>query len=936
MSVRVVAVVVSNDEPQYLQSALAALANQSFRVERTLVVDSSSNPEVDEVLNSFVSSSSHNAVLQIKESASFAELAATGIKQALQGYESIDDIAIWLLHDDSAPEVHALAELVRALELSPLVAIASPKQVSFENPKLIEQMGLTVTKSLKPFSLVTNELDQKQFDSMSDVLAVTSSAMLIRATSWADLGGYSLDAPELAADIDLGIRARHNGNRVIVVPTARVRHAQLTLSGKRKKKWLGGSVKYGIAKATNHLRLSHSPLLLAFLYWLALPAYSAIQVLWLLLVKRPDRILFTLKANLWAFFTIRARLRDRHGFQVKKFAQLFATREQVKAKARLAFEYAEQKLKLDSFGSSATPLRSNLGFAASGGLWWMFALIAISWQFLPLGESVNGGFALPLSDSWLQLFSNTGASFQSVGLGLAAPSDPFNWILLAIGSLTFWAPNLALSGLLLLAKALAFAGAWRLISLVTARGSLKSILALVYAFWPALTVSQNEGNFPAVIFSIALPWFIFSLARAARIGATTSVRSSEQAWSWIAVSGLLFAVVTLSAPSSLLALAVIGFVFAVIAYKRVGSLLFIALPTAALVLPYWLFQILGNDNWLGILADPTIAIPVEKKILLDQVIGGDHLLGWAALGFLGLAILSLLSKAKGILLAWFIAFVAFANLIFISGVSFTGGGVGSIFVDPTLTVQNSTAPALMLLVLAVLVAMALWLESLTRNGIRALVVGVAGLAVVGPLAVSSALSVSEVSFGQARNIPAIVTAEAAAGSPLKLLVITSDEDMHFRAEVIWPDGVRLDTISTAYRLSALNSGTLKDSPEQDLIADLVATLVSANGKNLTDSFKKSGIGYVVVPHRDGNGDLGVALNSVPQLEEVGVTEFGQLWRVREVSVQGKMELPLWSITKGVQLGVLVGFMLLALPTSRGRKKQTQLSPVESFNTEESE
>ncbi|NBR77873.1 MAG: glycosyltransferase, partial [Microbacteriaceae bacterium] len=145
------AVVVSNDEPQYLQSALAALANQSFRVERTLVVDSSSNPEIDEVLSIFVSSSSHNAVLQIKESASFAELAATGIKQALQGYDSIDEIAIWLLHDDSAPEVHALAELVRALELSPLVAIASPKQVSFENPKLIEQMGLTVTKSLKPF-----------------------------------------------------------------------------------------------------------------------------------------------------------------------------------------------------------------------------------------------------------------------------------------------------------------------------------------------------------------------------------------------------------------------------------------------------------------------------------------------------------------------------------------------------------------------------------------------------------------------------------------------------------------------------------------------------------------------------------------------------------------------------------------------------------------
>lgn len=936
MSVRVVAVVVSNDEPQYLKSALTALENQSFRVERTLVVDSSTNPEVEKVLNNFVSSSSRNAVLQIEESASFAELAATGIKQALQGFESIDDIGIWLLHDDCAPEVHALAELVRALELSPLVAIASPKQVSFENPKLIEQMGLTVTKTLKPFSLVTNELDQKQFDSMSDVLAVTSNAMLIRATSWAELGGFSLDAPELASDIDLGIRARHNGNRVIVVPTARVRHAQLTLSGKRRKKWLGGSVKYGIAKAANHLRLSHSPLLFAFLYWLALPAYSVIQVLWLLLVKRPDRILFTLKANLWAFFTVRARLRDRHGYSLKMFAPLFASSEQVKAKARLAFEYAEQKLKLESFSSSSTPLRPNLGFAASGGLWWMFGLVVISWQFLPMGESITGGFALPLSDSWLQLFSNTGASYQSIGLGLAAPSDPFNWLLLAIGSITFWAPNLALSALLIAAKALAFAGAWRVVSLATARGSLRSILALTYAFWPALTVAQNEGNIPAVVFSIALPWFVFSFARAARLGATSSVRSAEQAWSWIAVSGLLCAVVVVSAPSALLALVLMGIVFAVVSYKRVGSLLFVALPTAALVLPYWVFQVLGNKNWLGVLADPTASVARSKSNLMNEILGGDHIFGWVAIGLVALALLSLLSKAKGVFLAWLIALVAFANFIFISGVSFPGGGVGSIFVDHALTVQNSTTPSLMLFALSLLVAITLWLESLTRNGFRSLIISAVGLAVVAPLALSACLSVSSVSFGQARNIPAIVTAQAAAGSPLKLLVITSDRDMHFRAEIIWPDGVRLDTISSAYRLSALNTGTLEDSPEQEMIADLVANLVSANGKNLVESFKQSEIGYVVVPDRDGNGDLGVALNSVPQLEEVGLTEFGQLWRVREVSASQKTELPLWSVTKNVQLGVLIGFMLLALPTSRGRKKQNQLSPVDSFSSEESE
>ena len=311
MSMRVVAVVVSNGQPSYLQKNLEALEKQSFRIERTLIVDSSKSNETTELLDAFVSQSNKHAVLAIQEKATFAELSALAIKQSLVGLENLDEIAIWLIHDDSIPEVHALAELVRALELSPLVAIASPKQVGYENQKLIVQQGLTVTKSMRPFSLVNNELDQKQHDWMSDVLAVSSNGMLIRANVWAELGGFSLVAPELAADIDLGIRTRQLGFRVVVVPTSRVRHAELSLHGKRDKKWLGGSVKFALAKATNHLRLSHFPLFVSFLYWLSLPLLSVIQVAALLLVKRPDRIFFTLRANLWAFFTVRARLRDR-------------------------------------------------------------------------------------------------------------------------------------------------------------------------------------------------------------------------------------------------------------------------------------------------------------------------------------------------------------------------------------------------------------------------------------------------------------------------------------------------------------------------------------------------------------------------------------------------------------------------------------------------
>ena len=942
MSMRVVAVVVSNGQPLYLQKNLEALEKQSFRIERTLVVDSSNTNETTELLDSFIAQSNKHAVLAIQEKANFAELSALGIKQVLEGLENLDDIAIWLIHDDSIPEVHALAELVRALELSPLVAIASPKQVGHENQKLIVQQGLTVTRSVKPFSLVNNELDQKQYDWMSDVLAVTSNAMLIRANVWAELGGFSLVAPELAADIDLGIRTHQLGFRVVVVPTARVRHAELSLHGKRDKKWLGGSVKFAMAKATNHLRLAHLPLFVSFLYWLALPALSVIQVAALLLMKRPDRILFTLRANLWAFFTVRARLRDRHRAKLRSLRPLFATSAQVKSRSRLALELEEQKTNLANF-QEAPATRTNVvqrSFAASGGLWVMLGLLVLSFQYFPLERAVKGGFALPLSDSWLQLFANTGASYQFAGLGLAAPSDPFTWVLLFIGSLTFFAPNLALSAVLYLALPLAYFGAWRLLSTITLRNTLKIPLALIYAFWPALTISQSEGNFPAVIFSITLPWLLFALARAGRFGIASSVRSNAQTWSWIAASSLLFAIAAASAPSALPMLVILAIVYAVLARGRFATTAVIVLPASALLFPYLVYQVFINQTPLAVLADPTISYPSKQKNLLDAILGQDQLLGWAAVGLLAFGLLALLAKAKGVFGLWLIALVALANLWLIQGIPFTSGGTGSIFLNTSKAVFASPTPLMMIAVVCVIAAICIWLDSLTRVGLRRVLLTVAVVGGLMPLALSTALTPAKISFGDSRNLPAIFEAEANAGNDLRLLVLSSIGEagnQEFRAELVRPNGLRLDAVSTAYRFSSQN---VSNDPSDDLkssISLLVGNLVSANGKDLNPVLKEAGIGYVLVTNGEGNADLAVSLNSVKELDQVGKTEFGQLWRVKASdSFEIKDNQTYWSITKSVQLGIIFGYVLLALPTSRGRKSRADIQAAneDSFQVEE--
>lgn len=925
MSLRVVAVVISNDQPNFLTNSLNSIERQSFTCERILVVDTSSETEVEPVLQDFISRSSRHAVVKVEEKANFAELAALGIKQALVGIDNLENVAIWLVHDDCVAEVHALAELVRTLELSPLVGLASPKQLAVENPKIIVQQGLSLSASLRPFSLVNDELDQKQHDGMSDVLAVSTNAMLVRANLWADLGGFSVHAPEYAQDIEFGIRAHQLGFRVVVVPTARVRHGELSINNKRSRKWLGGSAKSAVAKATNHLRLSQWPALLALGYWLALPVISIVQIFWLLLVKRPDRIGFTLRANLWAFFTVRARLKDRKPGSIRSLRPLFVSRQMLRARSRLALEIQEQRVNLEGYETQR--VASQVSFAAGGGLWLMLLLGVLSYQFFPFGQAAVGGYALPLSDSWLELFANTASSYQHIGLGLAAPSDPFNWVLLAIGSLTFFAPNLAFSWLLILAKPLAFFGAWRLLSTITPRNSVRLILAAAYVFWPAFTQAQNEANFPSVIFAVVLPWLIFCLARFAKVGISATVRSSAQGWSWLAISALLFAVCLVSSPSSIALLTITYLVFIFLLGKRFILGLFVLLPAIVASGPYFAYQLFSNQNALFVLADPTLALPNQQQSLLTAVFGLDPIFSWFAVALVGFATLTLISRSRKIVGLWLVVLLTLGNTWLISSLAFPGGGFASINYDLVAEVYLSTNASSMFLILVILSIIAFWLESLTRANFRRLSLGLVAAGALAPLMVGSLLTPSNLRFTDSRNLPAIFTAEAKAGSQLRMLIITGTAEQSFRAELVQAGGLKLDALSTAYRLSPVNLSS--EYPGKEQLAKLVANLVSANGKRLNLDLQNAGVGFILVPASSSNGDIQVALNTSAELDQVGTTEYGQLWRVinpKEINTDPSQGY--WSITKTIQLAVIFGYILLALPTSRGRKKRISNQLIE--------
>ncbi len=237
-SLSVAAVVVSHAAPEFLEKTLDALAAQTSKPEQVVVVDTAGDAQSQEIIRS-----RGLAMIQPGE-IKFGAAIAAGVA-SLQHKPSW----LWLLHDDSAPEPNALERLSIAAEISPSVAVIGPKLLRWEKPIEIQQMGLTLTATGRPFLLVEHEYDQGQHDNTGDTLAVSTAGMLVSLPLWEKLGGIDDSTPTFAHDLEFCMRARAAGFRVVLEASARVHHAGLAMNSKRSRGWLGGSRRTALAKA---------------------------------------------------------------------------------------------------------------------------------------------------------------------------------------------------------------------------------------------------------------------------------------------------------------------------------------------------------------------------------------------------------------------------------------------------------------------------------------------------------------------------------------------------------------------------------------------------------------------------------------------------------------------------------------------------------------
>ncbi|GAA2080293.1 hypothetical protein GCM10009840_14590 [Pseudolysinimonas kribbensis] len=933
MQPRVTAIVVVRNGARWLDRTIEALGAQTRPVDATVWLDAGST---DEARDRMPAGAIRAPAQSFGASVASAQRYVTG--------DGGPDEWLWLLSADTAPEPDALARLLAAVEVAPSVAIAGPKLVDADDHDLLRSFGESVTPLGATVRLVEDELDQAQHDGDADVLGVTSRGMLVRRGVLAQLDGFDPGLPTADAGLDLSVRARLAGHRVVRVADARVARALAPEDfGRRRPR--GRSARRRIARTAQlHRRLVYAPPGALPIHWLSLLPLAVLRSIGQLLAKRPGAVGGELAAALAAAFSggvpaARRRLRRARRTGWAAIAALRVPRDELRERRATA---------RDREAAAAGPELVRASFL-SGGLAVTAVTavvgVVISWRLLGQ-NALTGGALRPLADVGT-MWARIGWGPRPVGVDLTGPSDPFSAVLALLGSLTPWNPSLVLVLLWVTALPLAALGAWWAATRLSARRWPPVLAAALWALAPPLLVALADGRPAALLAHLLLPWLALAVIDGAR------------SWSASATASLLFAAIVAAAPVLAPALVLAIVAWAVARPRGVVRLLGIVIPAAALFAPLVVAQ-LRRGTPLALLADPgaTVAWPAPTgwELLLGHPAAGT---GWQGM-VAGLG----LPTALGLLLpAVLLAPVAVLALLalFLPGsrraipalvIALTGlvTAVVAVHLPLASSAGDVVTPwpgaGLSLYWLGLVGAVVVGVDALGRASVG---VGIAGLLAaalaVAPLAAAPLDGSAPVAGSDGRMLPALVVAATGPHPQLGTLVLTARADGSLVAEVERGAGTTLDAESTLW---STRTGLGRTGRE---IADLAGNLASQSGADVSTPLQRLQLEFVVLappPAAPTTAQQALqqraseSLDGNATLTAVGSTSLGTLWRfggLHLAHTSSPARTPL-GVAVLVAQGVIVALaLLLAIPTGRRRRVVNEASlpgedPADTFDEDD--
>ena len=414
---------------------------------------------------------------------------------------------LWVVDQDARPRPDALQALVAGTQQVD-ASVAGSKLLRADRPDELVSVGAATDVFGVPYTgLDEGEVDQEQYDVVRDVAFVEPASLLIRRDLFLGLGGLDTHMPFESSGIDFCQRARINGARVVVVPSAEV--LLMGARSDRTKTWReqAGRIR-GMLK-------SYSPLTLLW----AVPGLAIVGLITSVYDTfrgRPLALWDWLRSWAWNLLhigsTLQGRVRARSSRQAGD-DELF--RYQVSGSVFLKEMASGLSDRLANPDEDADIFETDV--LALPGFWQQPSFIAATLALLFVVAASRSlwldgmpavGFSLPLRDSALATLSNYLGGWNPAELGGPGPQRPIVGFTALVQLVLFSRPGLAATAITIVSAVLAVVGMARVLRPFNLAPYARYGAGVALATGPISAFVAGTGAWDGLVAIGLLPWVV--------------------------------------------------------------------------------------------------------------------------------------------------------------------------------------------------------------------------------------------------------------------------------------------------------------------------------------------------------------------------------------------------------------------------------------------
>lgn len=791
---------------------------------------------------------------------------------------------LWILHDDCLPADTCLEEQLAATEAGASIAAVTPKV--FRADGTLAEVGIHATASGRRVPLVLDgEIDQGQYDGVTDVLAGGSAGLLVASSAFNQVGGLDRALGPYNEGLELCWRLHRAGHRVVAAPKAHLTHLQVSSPQNLRR---ASALRARRSSEFYFATLIANPLLLIVQALLSL-LWIPLSCLALLLSARPRAAYARFFAWLGLFahipHIVAARARHaRCASQPRSSLRPLLTGRFDASRIRRTHRSAHVIEEQASWKDSLLEHRSN---DLTTRVVTTLALFLLSvWIYrLDLG-SINGGAWLNLPDRFADLWTYAWSGWLPSGDGSAHAVDPLVQLLSVVSAplaLLGIAPTVLLYVFLVLSPAWA---AWNMDVLsmrLTSSRSLRVALMCLWASLPSALFAMTSGRLASLAVHVFMPLWVALLLSLPRDRHVIVRRR----WTCAAIVGLI---ITAAYP-------LLG-VCALVLFSRDLNRATATLPALLLCLPFFVDAIAWR-------AWPALLAPAEAVASYERApfgLGAWGIPAASSAAWLGICVLLLLCL-------WLVTLLSLgrfllpsrgsssfpASLPALVGIALVSG-IGALALS-YVPVDSANSPLfawggalLSVQALALICASLLCVKGTENEGkiVRAgwKLVACVGLIPLLFMAANPWLEVLPSAQWSARStseqIPLVSRYAQNSSREARVLVLNVGADGDLDARIWRGAGSQWTEHSTVASWVALHDRMNNTSdPARVELGETIATLVSFPDDSSSKRLALHGVDTIIV-HSQGPAASSITqtLDRAPGIEKIGETEAGSAWRVR--------------------------------------------------------